>query len=77
MKASDDSLAAIFEGWDGYQISLLRVIQPLTRSQLAWRPGEKLRSTGEIALMLGMQGLPAPDLGDLGGHLTEPPVIQN
>jgi uncharacterized damage-inducible protein DinB len=31
---------------------------------------------GEIALMLGMQGLPAPELGDLGGHLTEPPVIQ-
>jgi len=30
---------------------------------------------GEIALMLGMQGLPAPELGDMGGHLTELPVI--
>lgn len=182
MKESDDSLAAIFEGWDGYQISLLHAIRPLTRSQLEWRPGERLRSIGEtaghialgridwfarmgtrggdslarqagavrgkdssmdpdlagdsavladwlerswnlvaaalqewrvsdlsktfaheywgktyavsyqwviwrilthdvqhggeIALMMGIQGLPAPELGDLGGHLAVPPVIQ-
>jgi uncharacterized damage-inducible protein DinB len=183
MKERDYSLAAIFDGWDGYQISLLHAIQPLTRSQLEWRPGETLRSIGEtaghialgridwfsrmgapgstllaqeanamrgksshfdphlagdagvlvdwlerswsmvagnlrewrvsdlsktfphvywgktyavsyqwviwrilthdvqhggeIALMLGMQGLPASELGDLGGHLTDPPVIRD
>jgi uncharacterized damage-inducible protein DinB len=182
MEERNDSLAAIFEGWDGYQTSLLHAIQPLTRAQLEWRPGEKLRSIGEtaghialgridwfsrmgapgssalaqqanavrdrysnmdpalagdsaalvdwlgrswsmvaatlrewrvsdlsktfaheywgktyavsyqwviwrilthdvqhggeISLMLGLQGLSAPELGDLGGHLTEPPVIQ-
>ena len=28
---------------------------------------------GELALMLGMQGIPVPELGDLFGHLTWPP----
>lgn len=175
------SLSAIYEGWDGYQTSIVHAVAPLTREQLEWRPGPKLRSVGEVtghiafgrvdwfarmgapgspelqqriaplrgkysemlpeltvdastlvywleqswamiaatlqqwtaadlfksyphkywgkvysvsyqwtiwrilihdvqhggelALMLGMQGLPAPELGDLGGHLTEPPVI--
>lgn len=182
MMGSDDFLAAIFDGWDGYQVSLVHAVQPLTRAQLQWRPGENLRSIGEtaahialgridwfsrmgapgseilsrqsdavrgksgamkpelagdsavlvdwldrtwgmldatlkqwrvsdlsktfpheywgktyavshqwviwrilthdvqhggeIALMLGMQGLPATELGDLGGHLTDPPVIE-
>jgi uncharacterized damage-inducible protein DinB len=183
MREGDYLLTSIFEGWDGYQTSLLHAIQPLARPQLEWRPRENLRSIGEtaghialgridwfsrmgapgshdlvqqankvrgrysnfdptllgdsaelvdwlelswnlvaatlrvwrvsdlsktfaqeysgktyavsyqwviwriithdvqhggeIALMLGMQGLPAPELGDLGGHLTEPPVIQD
>ncbi len=29
---------------------------------------------GELALMLGMQGVQVPELGDLFGHLTEPPL---
>jgi hypothetical protein len=29
---------------------------------------------GELALMLGMQGVGVPELGDLGGHLTYPPL---
>lgn len=29
---------------------------------------------GELALMLGMQGIDVPELGDLFGHLTEPPL---
>jgi uncharacterized damage-inducible protein DinB len=29
---------------------------------------------GELALLLGMQGVATPELGDLGGHLTEPPL---
>jgi uncharacterized damage-inducible protein DinB len=31
---------------------------------------------GQLAQMLGMQGLEVPELGDLGGHLTEPPVVE-
>jgi hypothetical protein len=181
MSATTYSLSAIFEGWDGYQTSLVHAVAPLTRAQLEWRPAPGLRSTGELvghialgridwfvrmgapgslaladqaaavsqengailpelmgdapalvgwlekswamiaatlsawttadlfktypheylgkvysvsyqwtiwrilthdvqhggelALMLGLQGLPAVELGDLGGHLTEPPVI--
>ncbi len=32
---------------------------------------------GELALMLGMQQIPVPELGDLFGHLTEPPLDLN
>ncbi len=31
---------------------------------------------GELALMLGLQGLEVPELGDLFGHLTEPPLAE-
>lgn len=29
---------------------------------------------GQISAMLAQQGIPIPDLGDLGGHITEPPL---
>lgn len=29
---------------------------------------------GELSMMLGMQGIPTPELGDLGGHITMPPL---
>jgi hypothetical protein len=29
---------------------------------------------GELALLLGMQGIPVSELGDLGGHITMPPL---
>jgi uncharacterized damage-inducible protein DinB len=34
-----------------------------------------LHHGGELVLMLGMQGLSAFELGDLGGHLTMPPLV--
>ena len=43
------SLSKIYEGWDGYQTSILHAIQPLSHEQLAWRPAPKLRSVGELA----------------------------
>lgn len=30
---------------------------------------------GELALMLGMQNIQVPELGDLFGHLTMPPIV--
>jgi uncharacterized damage-inducible protein DinB len=35
-----------------------------------------LHHGGELALMLGMQGLEVPELGDLFGHLTMPPLAK-
>ena len=42
------SLSNIFDGWNGYQTSLVHAIAPLTREQLIWRPAPNLRSTGEV-----------------------------
>jgi len=42
-------LMNVFEGWNGYQHSLLKAISPLTREQLVWRPASHLRSVGELA----------------------------
>ena len=29
---------------------------------------------GELSLLLGLQGIEIPELGDLGGHITDPPL---
>jgi uncharacterized damage-inducible protein DinB len=49
MSEAANSLMTVFEGWDGYQQSIASAVAPLTPEQLAWRPGEKLRSAGELA----------------------------
>ena len=41
-------LADIFEGWDGYQISLVHAVALLTSEQLNWRPSPHQRSVGEV-----------------------------
>src|SRR5882724_6961266 len=41
-------LAQVFEGWEGYQTSLVRAAQPLTAEQLSWRPAPDRRSLGEL-----------------------------
>src|SRR5262245_61012039 len=42
------SLSRIYEGWEGYQTSLVHAVRPLTRDQLTWRPAPDRRSIGEI-----------------------------
>jgi len=44
-----NSLANIFDGWNGYQTSLVNAVAPLTREQLLWRPSPNSRSVGETA----------------------------
>ena len=50
MKSPDQviSLMEVFEGWDGYQQSIVLAVQKLTSEQLSWRPAPELRSAGEI-----------------------------
>lgn len=44
----------------------------LPRQWIVWRILEHdIHHGGELALMLGIQGIAIPDLGDQGGHLTE------
>jgi uncharacterized damage-inducible protein DinB len=42
------SLSKVFEGWEGYQLSLANTVRPLTPEQLKWRPAAHLRSVGEL-----------------------------
>jgi len=42
------TLGAIFDGWSGYQTSILHGIEPLTTEQLRWRPAPSVRSLGEV-----------------------------
>ena len=42
------NLAQIFEGWEGYQTSLVHAVAPLSAGQLAMRPAPHCRSTGEL-----------------------------
>lgn len=49
MDGNTQSLKMVYHGWDGYQISLVRAIAPLTQEQLIWRPTSQLSSVGEVA----------------------------
>ena len=49
MPNTSSSLSKIFEGWEGYNTSLVHSIQPLSQEQLTWRPAPHLRSVGEVA----------------------------
>ena len=49
MQENSISLSNLFDGWDGYQMSIIHALQPLAREQLIWRPAPKLRSVGELA----------------------------
>jgi len=48
------TLGAIFDGWNGYQTSLLHAIEPLTTEQLHWRPAPRHRSLGEVIRHLSL-----------------------
>ena len=41
-------LSQVFDGWDGYQTSLVRAVTPLTPDQLAFKAGGKMRSIGQL-----------------------------
>jgi uncharacterized damage-inducible protein DinB len=42
------SIAFVFDGWGGYQTSLVHAVESLTSEQLAWRPVDHRRSVGEL-----------------------------
>ncbi len=71
MSSQDVSLAKIFDGWEGYNASIVHAIQPLTPEQMAWRPTPKHCSVGEVAshIAIGRVGwfarMDAPGSADL------------
>ncbi|HLJ56738.1 MAG TPA: DinB family protein [Chthonomonadaceae bacterium] len=75
--AGSDSLAVVFDGWNGYNTSIVRAIEPLTADQLAFRPFEGQNSVGEIArhIALGRIGwflrMDAPQSFELAADIPE------
>jgi hypothetical protein len=88
MPTTNESLAKIFEGWDGYRRSwTVADLQQtyrhtwngntyaITRQWTLWRIlAHDLHHGGELAVMLGMQGIENFELGHLGGHVVVPPL---
>jgi uncharacterized damage-inducible protein DinB len=70
------SLAAIFDGWDGFQTSLVHAIAPLTPAQLRWHPAGDLRTVGQLARHISLGRLTwflrmdAPGSADLAAQIT-------
>ncbi|HEV2474201.1 MAG TPA: DinB family protein, partial [Chthonomonadales bacterium] len=48
------SLSCAYEGWEGYNRSLVSAISPRTAEELAFRPEPELRSAGEIAAHIAL-----------------------
>jgi uncharacterized damage-inducible protein DinB len=46
---AETPLAVLFDGWNGYQESLLHAVEPFTAEQLTWRPAPGHRSAGDLA----------------------------
>ena len=71
------SLKIVYEGWEGYQTSLVHAIAPLSPAQLAYRPVPNLRSVGEIVnhISLGrigwFQRMQAPGSDELASQATQ------
>ena len=54
MPKTEQSLAEVFDGWGGFQASLIQAIGPLSADQLRWRPSANLHSVGELARHISM-----------------------
>ena len=49
----------------------------LSRQWILWRiMAHDLHHGGELAFALGLQGIAIPELGDFGGHLTQPSLAE-
>ncbi len=58
-----------------YRLSFQGQIYAISRQWTIWRIlSHDMHHGGQLAIMLGIQGIPIPELGDLGGHLTMPPL---
>ena len=54
MSETSTVLSKIFEGWDGYQSSILHATQLISAEQLTWRPAPNLRSVGELTAHIAL-----------------------
>jgi uncharacterized damage-inducible protein DinB len=71
MSSPSVRLAQVYDGWDGYNTSLVRAVAPRTPEELAWKGAPSWRSVGEVAAHISMgrinwfSRMPAPLVADL------------
>jgi len=82
MSVSPERLRYVYEGWEGYNLSLVKAVEPLGPEQLAFSSTSEMRSVGEVFLHIGdgrvdwFQRLNAPFSKDLRSKIesrTSPP----
>jgi uncharacterized damage-inducible protein DinB len=78
LQASWQTIAHALAGWSTadlahtYPITYKEKHYLLTRQWVIWHVlSHDMHHGGELTLMLGMQGIAVPELGDEGGHLAE------
>ena len=77
MSETATSLRRVFEGWEGYNTSLLRAVEEATPEALAYRPRPEARSVGEVVrhLALGrinwLARMDAPGSAELANRIPE------
>ncbi len=60
-----------------YRQAFLGRTYAVSRQWTIWRVlTHDMHRGGELALMLGLQGIPVPELGDQFGHLVMPPLAE-
>jgi uncharacterized damage-inducible protein DinB len=70
-------IQSVYEGWDGYNQSVIHAVEPLTAEQLAWRPTWQHRSVGDLVLHIALGRLEwfarmaAPGSDVLAGRIEE------
>lgn len=76
MGSDDASLICVYEGWNGYQLALMRAVAGLSPEQLAFRPAPNLRSPGEIISHIALgradwfHRMGAPGSGELARRIA-------
>lgn len=77
MKKANDSLKDIFDGWNGYNLSIINAIKSLSPEQLSWRPGEQLYTVGQVARHISLGRviwfvrMDAPGSAELAGQIRD------
>lgn len=71
------SLHEVFDGWQGYQTSLVHAVAPLTIDQLRWRPARSANSVGEVVRHISLgrvtwfTRMSAPGSADVAGRIRD------
>jgi uncharacterized damage-inducible protein DinB len=83
LRASWQMIADTLDQWTAadleksYQLGYQGKTFNVSRQWTIWRVlSHDIHHGGQIAILLGMQGVQIPDLGDQGGHITMPPLAE-